>query len=30
MLKKIPSVKVNVTKNALFFLWRAPPHQFYF
>ena len=27
MLKKIPSDKINVTKNALFFLSRAPTHD---
>ena len=27
MLKKIPSAKINVTKNALFLLWRAPTHH---
>ena len=26
MLKKFPSDKMNVTKNALFFLSRAPTH----
>ena len=27
MLKKFPSDKINVTKNALFFLSRAPTHH---
>ena len=27
MLKKFPSDKINGTKNALFFLSRAPTHQ---
>ena len=27
MLKKIPSDKINGTKNALFFLSRAPTHH---
>ena len=27
MLKKFPSDKINHTKNALFFLSRAPTHQ---
>ena len=27
MLKKIPSDKINGTKNALFFLLRAPTHH---
>ena len=27
MLKKFPSVKINGTKNALFFLLRAPTHH---
>ena len=27
MLKKIPSDKINSTKNALFFLLRAPTHH---
>ena len=27
MLKKFPSDKINDTKNALFFLSRAPTHQ---
>ena len=27
MLKKFPSDKINVTKNALFFLFRAPAHH---
>ena len=31
MLKKFTSAKINGTKNALFFLWRAPTHHsFYF
>ena len=31
MLKKFPSHKINVTKNALLFLWRAPTkHSFTF
>ena len=30
MLKIFPLDKINVTKNALFFLSRAPTHQFYF
>ena len=27
MLKKFPSNKINGTKNALFFIWRAPTHH---
>ena len=27
MLKKFPSEKINVTKNALSFLWRATTHH---
>ena len=27
MLKKFPSDKINVTKNALFYLSRAPTHH---
>ena len=27
MLKKLPSDKINVTKNALFFLLRTPTHH---
>ena len=27
MLKKLLSDKMKVTKNALFFLWRAPTHH---
>ena len=27
ILKKFPSEKINVTKNIIFFLSRAPPHQ---
>ena len=31
MLKKFPSDEINGTKNALFFLWRAPTlHSFTF
>ena len=30
MLKKFPSDKINGTKNALYFLWRAANHSFTF